>query len=136
MYFHLWAKVIMGILLRFLGVFLQDEKKNHKSLFVCVHTKALEWTKCKAVCARQKEMHSLCSPTNNPPPPHLTSPPTQVLTGSGDATCALWDVESGQVLQSFHGHSADVMSVDLAPGPNPNTFVSGVSRDAMCHGRR
>lgn len=51
----------------------------------------------------------------------------QVLTGSGDATCALWDVESGQVLQSFHGHSADVMSVDLAPGPNPNTFVSGVS---------
>ena len=51
----------------------------------------------------------------------------QVLTGSWDATCALWDVESGAVLQSFHGHSADVMSVDLAPGPNPNTFVSGVS---------
>ncbi len=50
----------------------------------------------------------------------------QVLTGSGDATCALWDVESGAVLQSFHGHSADVMSIDLAPGPNPNTFVSGV----------
>jgi len=49
----------------------------------------------------------------------------QVLTGSGDATCALWDVESGQVLQSFHGHNADVMSIDLAPGPNPNTFVSG-----------
>ncbi|CAB4064702.1 GNB5 [Lepeophtheirus salmonis] len=35
----------------------------------------------------------------------------QVLTGSGDATCALWDVESGQVLQSFHGHNADVMSL-------------------------
>ena len=51
----------------------------------------------------------------------------QVLTGSGDATCALWDVESGQMLQTFHGHRADVMSVDLAPGPNPNTFVSGVS---------
>ena len=49
----------------------------------------------------------------------------QVLTGSGDATCALWDVETGQVLQSFHGHSADVMSIDLAPGPNPNTFASG-----------
>ena len=52
---------------------------------------------------------------------------SQVLTGSGDATCALWDVESGQVLQSFHGHNADVMSLDLAPGPNPNTFVSGVN---------
>ena len=50
-----------------------------------------------------------------------------MLTGSGDATCALWDVESGAVLQNFHGHSADVMSIDLVPGPNPNTFVSGVS---------
>merc|ERR1712223_496046 len=50
----------------------------------------------------------------------------QVLTGSGDATCALWDVQSGAVLQSFHGHNADVMSLDLAPGPNPNPFVSGL----------
>ena len=50
----------------------------------------------------------------------------QVLTGSGDATCALWDVETGQVLQSFHGHSADVMSIDLAPGPNPNTVSSSI----------
>lgn len=33
----------------------------------------------------------------------------QILTGSGDSTCALWDVESGQLLQSFHGHSGDVM---------------------------
>ena len=32
------------------------------------------------------------------------------------------------MLQTFHGHRADVMSVDLAPGPNPNTFVSGVSK--------
>ena len=57
----------------------------------------------------------------------------QVLTGSGDATCALWDVESGQVLQSFHGHNADVMSLDLAPGPNPNTFVSGVSSNRLSY---
>jgi guanine nucleotide-binding protein subunit beta-5 len=34
----------------------------------------------------------------------------QILTGSGDSTCALWDVESGQLLQSFHGHSGDVMA--------------------------
>lgn len=33
----------------------------------------------------------------------------QILTGSGDTTCALWDVESGQLLQSFHGHASDVM---------------------------
>ena len=51
----------------------------------------------------------------------------QVLAGSGDATTTLWDVESGTVLQTFHGHISDVMSIDLAPGPNLNTFVSGVS---------
>lgn len=49
----------------------------------------------------------------------------QVLSGSGDATSALWDVESGTVLQSFLGHNSDVMALDLAPGPNPHTFVSG-----------
>jgi len=49
----------------------------------------------------------------------------QILTGSGDSTCALWDVESGQLLQSFYGHTADVMSIDLAPSETGNTFVSG-----------
>lgn len=49
----------------------------------------------------------------------------QILTGSGDATCCLWDVESGQLLQSFHAHSADVMAIDLAPSEMGNTFVSG-----------
>lgn len=34
-------------------------------------------------------------------------------------------MESGQLLQSFHGHSADVMSIDLAPSETGNTFVSG-----------
>lgn len=34
---------------------------------------------------------------------------SQILTGSGDTTCALWDVESGQLLQNFHGHTSDVM---------------------------
>lgn len=49
------------------------------------------------------------------------------MTGSGDSTCALWDVESGQLLQSFHAHGADVMALDLAPSETGNTFVSGVS---------
>ena len=52
-----------------------------------------------------------------------------MLAGSGDATTTLWDVESGTVLQTFHGHISDVMSIDLAPGPNLNTFVSGVSNN-------
>lgn len=49
----------------------------------------------------------------------------QILTGSGDGTCALWDVESGQLLQSFQAHAADVMALDLAPSDMGDTFVSG-----------
>lgn len=49
------------------------------------------------------------------------------MTGSGDATAALWDVESGQMLQSFHGHTGDIMSIDLSPSEIGNTFISGVS---------
>uniref|UniRef100_A0A4W4EKR5 G protein subunit beta 5 n=1 Tax=Electrophorus electricus TaxID=8005 RepID=A0A4W4EKR5_ELEEL len=55
----------------------------------------------------------------------FTNSDMQILTSSGDGTCALWDVESGQLLQSFHGHSADVLSLDLAPSETGNTFVSG-----------
>ena len=51
----------------------------------------------------------------------------QILTGSGDSTCALWDVESGQLIQSFHGHAGDVMSIDLSPSETGNLFVSGVN---------
>ncbi|KAF4533312.1 hypothetical protein B566_EDAN004433 [Ephemera danica] len=49
----------------------------------------------------------------------------QILTGSGDSTCALWDVESGQLLQSFQSHQGDIMALDLAPSETGNTFVSG-----------
>ncbi|KAM9764733.1 guanine nucleotide-binding protein subunit beta-5b isoform 1-T2 [Menidia menidia] len=55
----------------------------------------------------------------------FTSSDMQLLTSSGDGTCALWDVESGQLLQSFHGHTADILSLDLAPSETGNTFVSG-----------
>uniref|UniRef100_A0AAV2LTP4 Uncharacterized protein n=1 Tax=Knipowitschia caucasica TaxID=637954 RepID=A0AAV2LTP4_KNICA len=55
----------------------------------------------------------------------FTNSDNQLLTSSGDGSCALWDVESGQLLQSFHGHSGDVLSLDLAPSETGNTFVSG-----------
>uniref|UniRef100_A0A8C5AQY9 Guanine nucleotide binding protein (G protein), beta 5b n=1 Tax=Gadus morhua TaxID=8049 RepID=A0A8C5AQY9_GADMO len=55
----------------------------------------------------------------------FTNSDMQLLTSSGDGTCALWDVESGQLLQSFHGHTADVLSLNLAPSETGNTFVSG-----------
>lgn len=31
------------------------------------------------------------------------------------------------MMQSFHGHTGDVMSLDLSPSEAGNTFVSGVS---------
>lgn len=53
----------------------------------------------------------------------------QILTASGDASCCLWDVESAQVIQSFHGHYGDIMSVDMSPSESSgNIFVSGVSK--------
>lgn len=47
----------------------------------------------------------------------------EVLTSSGDKTCALWDVTTQQQKQSFDGHSGDVMFLSLFAGGN--TFVSG-----------
>ncbi|KJE88906.1 heterotrimeric G protein beta subunit 1 [Capsaspora owczarzaki ATCC 30864] len=49
----------------------------------------------------------------------------EIVTSSGDMTCALWDCETGQLRTSFQGHAGDVMSLSLSPDANPNTFVSG-----------
>uniref|UniRef100_UPI00358E32A2 guanine nucleotide-binding protein G(I)/G(S)/G(T) subunit beta-1-like n=2 Tax=Myxine glutinosa TaxID=7769 RepID=UPI00358E32A2 len=63
----------------------------------------------------------------------------RIITSSGDTTCALWDIESGQQLSSFQGHAGDVMAVSLAP--DGQTFVSGACdataklwdvRDGLC----
>ncbi|GAA49075.1 guanine nucleotide binding protein (G protein) beta 5, partial [Clonorchis sinensis] len=48
----------------------------------------------------------------------------QLLTGSGDSTCVLWDIESAQIIQSFHGHSGDVLSISLSPSESGRVFVS------------
>lgn len=47
----------------------------------------------------------------------------RILTSSGDMTCALFDIENGQVVTSFSGHTGDVMSLSL--GPDQNMFISG-----------
>uniref|UniRef100_A0A1I8GCN0 Guanine nucleotide-binding protein subunit beta n=1 Tax=Macrostomum lignano TaxID=282301 RepID=A0A1I8GCN0_9PLAT len=47
----------------------------------------------------------------------------QIVTSSGDMTCALWDIETGQQTTSFTGHTGDVMS--LSVGPEMRFFVSG-----------
>jgi len=63
----------------------------------------------------------------------------QIVTSSGDMTCALWDIETGQQTTSFTGHTGDVMSLSLSP--DQRIFVSGACdasakmwdiRDGMC----
>ncbi|XP_061883821.1 guanine nucleotide-binding protein subunit beta-4-like [Entelurus aequoreus] len=63
----------------------------------------------------------------------------QILSSSGDTTCALWDIETAQQTISFSGHTGDVMSLSLSP--DYKTFVSGACdnssklwdiRDGMC----
>ncbi|VDP87130.1 unnamed protein product [Echinostoma caproni] len=47
----------------------------------------------------------------------------RIVTSSGDVTCGLWDIETGQQIANFTGHTGDVMSLSLAP--DNRTFVSG-----------
>ncbi|XP_022085441.1 guanine nucleotide-binding protein subunit beta-1 [Acanthaster planci] len=47
----------------------------------------------------------------------------QIVTSSGDMSCGLWDIETGQQTTGFTGHTGDVMSLSVS---NDNqTFVSG-----------
>merc|ERR1712008_393412 len=63
----------------------------------------------------------------------------KIVTSSGDMTCALWDIETGQQSTTYTGHTGDVMSLSLSP--DMRTFVSGACdasaklwdiRDGMC----
>lgn len=47
-----------------------------------------------------------------------------ILTGSGDSTCNLWDIERGIPTHTFKQHTADVMSV-CGSSLDPNIFASG-----------
>jgi len=48
----------------------------------------------------------------------------KILTSSGDMTCMLWEVDSGNCIHQYNDHNGDVMSI--APQPNGNNiFVSG-----------
>ncbi|KAB0399478.1 hypothetical protein E2I00_015790 [Balaenoptera physalus] len=58
----------------------------------------------------------------------------QIVTSSGDTTCALWDIETGQQTTTFTGHTGDVMSLSLAP--DTRLFVSGAFLSKrQCSGR-
>jgi len=47
----------------------------------------------------------------------------QILTGSGDWNCILWDIGSSNRVQEFQEHLSDVMSISVAH--DKKTFVSG-----------
>lgn len=55
----------------------------------------------------------------------------QIVTSSGDMTCALWDIETGTQVRTFTGHTGDVMSLSISPCNN--FFVSGAC-DASAKG--
>ncbi|MCI4378910.1 hypothetical protein PGIGA_G00221720 [Pangasianodon gigas] len=101
--------------------------KGHSSKVLC-----MDWCSDKRRIVSSSQSENLAAKrkpvavhTNYLSSCSFTNSDMQILTSSGDGTCALWDVESGQLLQSFHGHSADVLSLDLAPSETGNTFVSG-----------
>jgi guanine nucleotide-binding protein G(I)/G(S)/G(T) subunit beta-1 len=50
---------------------------------------------------------------------------SQIITSSGDSTCMLWDVELGQMKQTFADHESDVMALSVLPSVDANIFVSG-----------
>lgn len=62
-----------------------------------------------------------------------------IVTSSGDMSCALWDLETGQQTTTFLGHSGDCMSLTLSP--DKRSFISGACdssaklwdiRDGLC----
>lgn len=64
---------------------------------------------------------------------------TRIVTSSGDMSCALWDIETGQQTTAYFGHTGDVMSLSVSD--DNNTFISGACdasaklwdiRDGMC----
>lgn len=52
----------------------------------------------------------------------------RIISSSGDMSCMLWDIETGQLMERFDDHSGDVMTVSVDP-TNPNIFVSGACDD-------
>eukprot|EP00613_Pedinella_sp_CCMP2098_P043059 CAMPEP_0171781714 /NCGR_PEP_ID=MMETSP0991-20121206/60404_1 /TAXON_ID=483369 /ORGANISM="non described non described, Strain CCMP2098" /LENGTH=365 /DNA_ID=CAMNT_0012389397 /DNA_START=189 /DNA_END=1283 /DNA_ORIENTATION=+ len=47
-----------------------------------------------------------------------------IISASGDSTCMLWDVETGENKSTFSGHDGDCMSIAICP-TDQNLFISG-----------
>eukprot|EP01083_Nonionella_stella_P013164 37098_1 len=47
----------------------------------------------------------------------------RILSASGDGTCILWDIDKYSAIQTYAGHTGDVMAIDLNQS-NPSLFAS------------
>lgn len=47
-----------------------------------------------------------------------------IVSASGDSSCIHWDLERGEILNTFYDHGGDVMFISLHP-TDPNIFVTG-----------
>lgn len=52
---------------------------------------------------------------------------TNLVTSSGDMTCALWDITKGGKVSSFNDHLGDVLTLDIMDNKDPHLFISGSS---------
>jgi len=57
----------------------------------------------------------------------------KVLSGGADNTIILWDIESGQILRRYRGHSSSVFGLAFTPGSR--TILSTAAEDTVCEWR-
>ena len=55
---------------------------------------------------------------------------TLLISGSDDETVKIWDVQTGGVINTFHGHRNSVLSVSISID---STMIASVSRDETIH---
>ncbi|EGV60513.1 G protein subunit beta [Yamadazyma tenuis] len=55
----------------------------------------------------------------------------QVITGSGDMECIMWDLNKGDKIRNFNEHTGDVLCLDTLPSGSSSLFISG-SCDGYC----
>ena len=55
----------------------------------------------------------------------FTNSDVQILTASGDGTCACGTWRAGSCCSAFYGHATDVLCLDLAASETWNTFLFG-----------
>jgi WD40 repeat protein len=76
------------------------------------------------------QMAVLSGHTNGVASLAFSSDGTSLVSGSGDQTLKLWDVQTGGVVKTFHGHTNSVLSVSISL--NYTTIASGSHDGTIC----